>query len=254
MSRPFLLAQLTDPHIGAHWDGPVSPAAALARAVDALRTSPDPPDAVVVTGDLANRGKRKQYAAVREQLERLGVPSIVLPGNHDDRAKMREAFELPGHGADPIHGVADLGPLRLLTLDTTIPGQAGGALAETELQWLDRSLRDQPARPTIVAMHHPPVLTGVPAWDATAIGPVERRVLDRVLSRHPQALAVVAGHLHRTLVSTIAGRPAVVVPSTYMQSKLDWSSTDFVLVPEPPAFGLHALLDRQLVSHVQPIG
>jgi hypothetical protein len=167
---------------------------------------------------------------------------------------MREAFELPGDGANPIHAVADLGPLRLLTLDTTIPGEAGGALAETELQWLDRALRDQPARPTIVAMHHPPVLTGVPPWDATAIGSVERRVLDRVLSRHPQALAVIAGHLHRTLVSTIAGRPMVVVPSTYMQSKLDWSSTDFVLVPEPPGFGLHALLDGQLVSHVQPIG
>lgn len=254
MSRPFLLAQLTDPHIGADWDGPVAADAALAAAVDALRTSPDPPDAVVVTGDLAHRGKRKQYAAVREQLERLGVPSVVLPGNHDDRTKMREAFELPGDGADPIHTVTDLGPLRLLALDTTVPGRGGGALPETELEWLEQALGDQPERPTIVAMHHPPVLTGVPPWDATAIGQVERRVLDRVLSRHPQVLAVIAGHLHRTLISTIAGRPSVVVPSTYMQSELDWSCTDFVLVPEPRAFGLHALLDGHLVSHVQPIG
>ncbi|HEX5194637.1 MAG TPA: metallophosphoesterase [Solirubrobacteraceae bacterium] len=254
MSRPFLLAQLTDPHIGAHWDGPVSPAAALARAVDALRTSPDPPDAVVVTGDLANRGKRKQYAAVREQLERLGVPSVVLAGNHDDRAKMREAFELPGDRDDPIHSVTDLGPLRLVALDTMIPGKAGGALRETELQWLERSLDDEPERPTVVALHHPPVVTGVPPWDATVIGPVERRALDRVVSRHPQVLALIAGHLHRTLISSFAGRPSLVVPSTYMQAELDWSCEDFVLVPEPPAFGLHTLLDGQLVSHVQPIG
>jgi Icc protein len=254
MSRPFLLAQLTDPHIGADWGGPVGPRAALRAAIDALRTSPDRPDAVVVTGDLANRGKRKQYAAVREQLHRLGVPSVVLPGNHDDRAKMREAFELPGQRDDPIRSVTDLGPLRLVALDTTIPGRDGGALPETELAWLDQALGDQPQRPTIVAMHHPPVLTGVPAWDATAIGPVELRVLDRVLARHPQVLALIAGHLHRTLISSFAGRPAVVVPSTYMQVELDWSCTDFVLVPEPPAFGLHALRDGELVSHVQPIG
>jgi 3',5'-cyclic AMP phosphodiesterase CpdA len=253
MTPPFLLAQLTDPHIGADWGGPVEPEAALAAAIAALRASPDPPDAVLVTGDLANRGKRKQYAVVREQLERLGLPSVVLPGNHDRRAKLRAAFELPGEPDDPVHDAADLGPLRLLTLDTTIPGEAGGALPGTELEWLERSLRDAPERPTIVAMHHPPVLTGVPAWDATAIGPVERRTLDRVLSRHPQVLALIAGHLHRTLVSSFAGRPLVVVPSTYMQSKLDWSCEDFVLVPESPAFGIHALLDGRLVSHVQPI-
>jgi hypothetical protein len=93
----------------------------------------------------------------------------------------------------------------------------------------------------------------VAPWDETAIGPVQRRGLSRVLARHPQARALIAGHLHRTLVGTFADRPLIVVPSTYMQSKLDWSCTDFVLVDEPPAYGLHALLDGELVSHVQPI-
>jgi 3',5'-cyclic-AMP phosphodiesterase len=253
VSRPFLLAQLTDTHIGADWGGPVAPAAALAAAVDALRGSPDPPDAVVVTGDLANDGAGEQYAVVREQLRRLELPVVVLPGNHDDRTAMRAAFELPGDRADLIHVAADLGPLRLLALDTTIPGAAGGTMSEAELDWLKRALQDAPERPTIVAMHHPPVLTGVPAWDATAIDAGEQAALQRLLERHPQVLGLVAGHLHRTLVAGFAGRPLVVVPSTYMQSALDWSCEEFVLVPEPPAFGLHALLDGRLVSHVQPI-
>jgi 3',5'-cyclic-AMP phosphodiesterase len=253
VNRPFLLAQLTDTHIGADWGGPVQPAAALAAAVDALRGSPDPPDALVVTGDLANDGAAEQYAIVREQLRRLELPFVVLPGNHDNRAAMRDAFELPGDRYDPIHAAADLGPLRLLALDTTIPGAAGGALADAELHWLERELQDAPDQPTIVAMHHPPVLTGVPAWDATAIIAGEQAALRRLLDRHPQVLALVAGHLHRTLVAAFAGRPLAVVPSTYMQSKLDWSCEEFVLVPEPPAFALHALLDGRLVSHVQPI-
>jgi 3',5'-cyclic-AMP phosphodiesterase len=74
-----------------------------------------------------------------------------------------------------------------------------------------------------------------------------------VLALHPQVLAVVAGHLHRALIATIAGRPLVVVPSTYMQSLLDWSCDDFVLVPEAPGFALHALLDGTLITHLQPI-
>jgi 3',5'-cyclic AMP phosphodiesterase CpdA len=253
VSRPFLLAQLTDTHIGADWGGPVQPAAALAAAVDALRGSPDPPDALVVTGDLANDGAGEQYAVVGEQLRRLKLPFVVLPGNHDDRAAMRGAFGLPGDRDDAIHAAAELGPLRLLALDTTIPGAAGGALPEAELHWLERALHDARDRPTIVAMHHPPVLTGVPAWDATAIDSRDQTALQRLLERHPQVLALIAGHLHRTLVAAFAGRPLVVVPSTYMQSQLDWSCEEFVLVPEPPAFALHALLDGRLVSHVQPI-
>jgi Icc protein len=253
MTRPFLVAQLTDTHIGADWGGPPDPTAALLAAVDALGALPDRPDAVLVTGDLANDGTAAQYAPLREQLQRLRMPFVVLPGNHDDRGAMRTAFGLPGDRDDPIHAAVDLGPLRLLALDTTIPGEDGGALPEAELQWLARSLQETPERPAIIAMHHPPVLTGVAPWDATAIGAGQQAALERLLMEHPQVLGLVAGHLHRALVAGFAGRPLVVVPSTYRQSVLDWSCDDFVLVPEPPAFALHALFEGRLVSHLQPI-
>jgi 3',5'-cyclic AMP phosphodiesterase CpdA len=253
MTRPFLVAQLTDTHIGADWGGPPHPAAALLAAVEALAALPDRPDAVLVTGDLTNDGTAAQYAPVRQQLQRLRMPFVVLPGNHDDRATLRAVFGLPGDGDDPIHAAVDVGPLRLLALDTTIPGEDGGALSEAELRWLARSLQEAPDRPAIIAMHHPPVLTGVAPWDATAIGAGQQAALQRLLMDHPQVLGLVAGHLHRALVAGFAGRPLVVVPSTYRQSVLDWSCDDFVLVPEPPAFALHALLEGGLVSHLQPI-
>jgi Icc protein len=186
MTRPFLVAQLTDTHIGADWGGPPDPTAALLAAVDALGALPDRPDAVLVTGDLANDGTAAQYAPLREQLQRLRMPFVVLPGNHDDRGAMRTAFGLPGDRDDPIHAAVDLGPLRLLALDTTIPGEDGGALPEAELQWLARSLRETPERPAIIAMHHPPVLTGVAPWDATAIGAGQQAALERLLMEHPQ--------------------------------------------------------------------
>ena len=253
MTRPFLLAQLTDPHIGAKWNGRSEPTSALAAAIEALRALPDRPDAVVVTGDLTHRGKRRQYAVVREQLERLELPYHVLAGNHDLRAKLREAFALEGDGDDPIRYSADVGPLRLVALDTTIPGAAGGALDAAELQWLASALADAPERPTVIAMHHPPLETGVPAWDATAIAGAQRAALQSLLAGNPQVQAIVAGHLHRSLVANFAGRPLVVAPSTALQSLLDWSCDEFVLVAEPPAFALHAWAGEQLVTHLQPV-
>jgi 3',5'-cyclic-AMP phosphodiesterase len=253
MTRPFLLAQLTDSHIGADWGGSLDPAASLAAVVDAVRAMPDPPDAVIVTGDLTNDGAPEQYAVVREQLERLGIPYHVLAGNHDHRVALRAAFGLDGADEDPVRYRADQGPLRLIALDTTIPGESGGALGDGQLEWLSATLADAPATPTVIAMHHPPLLTGVPAWDETAIDLAAVDALARLLQRHDQVLAIAAGHLHRMLVGELTGRPVIVIPSTYMQSELDWSCERFVLVPEPPAFALHALRDGRLISHAQPV-
>ncbi|MBV9817881.1 MAG: metallophosphoesterase [Solirubrobacterales bacterium] len=252
MARPFLVAQLTDAHIGADWGAPGA-AAALRGCVDALLGMPDRPDALVVTGDLTDAGTAEQYAVVREQLQRLGVPWHVLPGNHDDRGAMRAAFALGGEGADPIRYAADLGALRLVALDTTIPGDTAGRgrLDAEQLDWLADALARAPDAPTLLAMHHPPVLTGVRPWDATAPAAAEVAALAALLARHPQVLALAAGHLHRALHSELSGRPVCVVPSPYRQLRLDFEADDFVLAAEPPGFGIHALLHGRLVTHVQ---
>jgi 3',5'-cyclic-AMP phosphodiesterase len=95
MTKPFLLVQLSDPHIGATWaDG--DPVAGLRAAVEAVRRLPDDPDAVLMSGDLADNAADGEYDVVRELLAQLGAPAYVLPGNHDDRATLRRHFDLPG--------------------------------------------------------------------------------------------------------------------------------------------------------------
>jgi len=250
----FLLAQLSDPHVGAAW-GDRDPQARLAAAVDSvLAVQPRPPGAVLVTGDLADRGTDAEYARVRELLAPLGAQVYAVAGNHDDRAALRRAFGLPGAGAEPVQYAADLGPLRLVVLDTTIPGEDAGELDTARLAWADAELARAPGTPTVVAMHHPPLVTGVPVWDELGLGADGRRGLADVLARHPQVQRVVAGHLHRTMTGTLAGRPVVTVPSTYVQGRLDFDARSFELADEPPAFALHALADGRLVTHIQPVG
>ena len=102
MSGSFRLVQLTDSHIGADWSD-VDPAAALRQVVAAIRRVTDRPDAILVTGDLAEHGDPAEYAVVRELASGLGAPVLALPGNHDDRDTLRRCFGLGGT-AGTSHG------------------------------------------------------------------------------------------------------------------------------------------------------
>jgi 3',5'-cyclic AMP phosphodiesterase CpdA len=241
----FLLAHLSDPHIGGVW-ADVDPAAGLAAAVDTV-LAVQPPDAVLVSGDLADNAADDEYEQVRELLAPLGAPVYVLPGNHDDVDVMARHF-----GARAPYSV-DLGPLRLVVLDTTLPGEDAGSLGAGQLEWLDAELAAAPDRLTLVAMHHPPVLTGIAVWDAIGLPPAHRIALAAVIARHPQVRRLVGGHVHRTITGDLAGRPVLTVPSTYVQGKLDFDAQAIELTDEPAGFALHAVVDGELISHLQPV-
>jgi len=249
---PFLLVQLSDPHVGADW-GYGDPGEALAAAVESVGRILPPPDAVLVTGDLTEHGAETEYEELDRLLAPLGAPLHVLAGNHDDRAALRRRFGLPGAGEDPVQYAADLGPLRLIVLDTTCPGEDPGTLDRQRLDWLDAELAAAPEAPTLLAMHHPPVWTGVPPLDAMGLAPADRGALAEVVERHPQVRRLVAGHMHRTIVGDLGGRSVLGAPSTYAQALLDFRSAELRLTGEPPGFAVHALRDGELVSHVQPV-
>jgi 3',5'-cyclic-AMP phosphodiesterase len=252
MSRPFLLVQLSDPHIGATWaEG--DPVAKFAAAIDRVLALEASPDAVLVSGDLADHAADDEYEQVRVLLSRLDAPSYVLPGNHDDRHALHRHFGVPGAAGAPVQYAVEVGPLRLVVLDTTIPGEDGGALGHEQLRWLHDTLAAAPITPTVVAMHHPPFVVGIPAWDAIGLAPADRRRLGELLERHPQVQRVVTGHVHRAITTELGGRPVMSVPSTYVQGLLDFRTTELALSDDPPGFGVHALVDGELVSHVQPV-
>ena len=252
MADPFVLVQLTDPHLGAGWTD-ADPADRLAAAVAAVREVCPRLDGVLVTGDLAEHATDAEYERVQELLAPLGAPLHVLPGNHDDRATLRRRFGLPGTGDEPVHSAADLGPLRLLMLDSTVPGEPAGRLEGDQLAWLDRELAAAPHVPALVALHHPPLLTGMPAWDALVLAPADRDALGAVVGRHANVRRIVAGHVHRTIAADLAGRPVLTLASTYAQARLRFGAQELELVDGPAAFAVHTVLDGQVVTHVQPV-
>jgi 3',5'-cyclic-AMP phosphodiesterase len=252
MTKPFLLVQLSDPHVGADW-GHGDPVAKLAAVVEAARDLVSKPDAVLISGDLAEHAADAEYEQVRELAGRLEAPLYVLPGNHDDRLALRRHFDLPGTDAEPVQYAADLGPLRLVVLDSICPGEERGELDADRLAWLEETLAADPDTPTLLALHHPPLLTGIPFFDAINLSVAERRALGEVVEAHSQVRRVVAGHVHRTVYAELGGRTVLAAPSTYVQARLDFRPEEIVLSDDPPGFAVHALLDGELYSHVQPV-
>lgn len=257
MPKPTILAQISDLHLGAAWEEVepgVEPLIRLEGVLDAILALPNGVDAVLVSGDVADDGSEQSYELARRALERLGVPVHVLPGNHDDRRRMREAFGLPGAGDEPINYTVGVGELRLVLLDSIVPGQDPGALGPDRMRWLDAALAEDSSAPTILAMHQAPLPTGNTHWDGInwEDSGMARRELAAVVERHPQLRAIVAGHLHRIAAATLAGRPVLSVPSAYVQAVPDYEGNDVEMIGLP-GFALHVFSDGELASQVESL-
>jgi 3',5'-cyclic-AMP phosphodiesterase len=205
-----------------------------------------------------NSAGARHYERVRELLVPLPMPVFVLAGNHDDRDALREYFALPGRSTgaagSPFRYSARIGELRLVVCDTTIPGHEEGIFDAERRAWLATELAAEPATPTMVAMHHPPLLTGMPAFDEIGLPELDRLALGDLFAANPHVVRVVTGHVHRAIFGTAGGCGVVVCPSTYLQAPLEIGTTELNLIEEPPAFAVHSTVDGGLASHIQPIG
>jgi 3',5'-cyclic AMP phosphodiesterase CpdA len=252
MSRPFVVVQVSDMHIGADW-APADPVAGLSAVVASVREMRPAPDALLLTGDLADHAADHEYALLVSLLEAVDAPRYALPGNHDGRDALRRHFGPPGAADTPVQYAVELGPLRVLMLDSTRAGADSGELDAERLAWLDEALAADARTPTVLAMHHPPFLTHAAAFDALGLPESDRTPLAAVVRRHPNVSLIVAGHVHRPLSGELGGCRVLSAPSTYAGFALDLASDRLSSVATPPGYVVHAFRDGELVSHVQSV-
>jgi len=254
----LLIAQITDLHLGFDQGNPDElNRRRLDRTLRALAEMRPRPDLLLLTGDLAEEGDDEvSYRRLAEALAGLPFPCFMAMGNHDSRDAFRRVFpDAPAAEDGFIHYAIDDVPLRILVLDTLEPGRHGGGFCETRAAWLAERLAEAPERPTLVVLHHPPIDTGL-SWmnenpDAEWVGR-----LRAVAERHDNIVAMVAGHLHRPVITRWGGTVLAVCPSTAPQVALDLAPIDPespdgrpMIVADPPAFALHLWNGRELVTH-----
>ncbi len=244
--------QLSDCHLGATWgDGPTRALEAAITVVSELLA--DPAAAVLVTGDIAHTGADQEYEQAHALIEPLNAPIFALPGNHDDRARLRRHFRLPETRRADLSYAADLGGVRLIALDTQDPGRDGGRFDSERQRWLAAALAEDSDTPALLAMHHPPLLTGVPAMDDIGLPAEDRQAFAQIVGRHPNVQLIAAGHVHRLIIATIGGAALVAIPSTTLQIALDFVDPALRLVSEPPCVAIHLLVDGRLVTHIASV-
>lgn len=249
----MIIAQISDLHIAAEDDFMrkfVDANEKLERAVEYLNGLTRRPDVVLATGDLTDHGRPAEYGLLAEILDQLDIPLLCIPGNHDERESFRAAFAgwpyMPSDG--PIQYVVDDFVVRLVALDTLRTGHHDGELDAARLTWLDQTLAARPDTPTVVFLHHPPFTTGI--WWMDCIGLAGARDLEAVVRRHPQVQRVVAGHLHRPIVTNWASTVVSTAPSTTHQTRCDLDPEHGpVIAAEPPMLDLHWWTGDQFVSH-----
>ena len=254
----MLLCQISDLHVmprGSRAYGAVDTPACLERCVRRIASLDPMPNVVIATGDLVDTPDPQSYGLLREILDSLPLPVYLMPGNHDERGALRAAFPdhryLRGQG-EFLQYAVDEYPVRLLALDTVVPGQPEGRLCAQRLDWLQRRLRESDA-PTVIALHHPPFPTGIGHMDRMGLDRAPE--LARIVQDFPQVQRVIGGHLHRPIQAMFAGTIASVCPSTAHQVLLDLKPRSPArLVLEPPAFQLHLWSDPVLVTHTAYTG
>lgn len=251
----MLLCQISDPHIvekGALAYGRIPTAQLLEKCIRKILALPRRPDAVVATGDLTDHGTPAEYELLAELLAPLTMPLYLVAGNHDEREALKKAFPAHPHlnGEDGfVQYVVDDFDVRLVVVDTTIPRAPGGELCERRLQWLDRTLAAS-RRPTIVAQHHPPYVTGLSVMDRMGFANPDDEAA--VIARHPHVERVLCGHVHRISQARFGGTIASTCPSTAHQLYLDLvPDADVRFTMEPAAFQLHLWNGTQVVTHTE---
>ncbi len=210
MNGKFVLAQISDTHVRAD-DGGVA-ADQLRRALQQARDYRA--DAIVLTGDLVNDERPDEYQIFAEAIANPPAPLFVMPGNHDERTRMRIA--LPRHTYLPLTGdlsfVIDQFPVRIVCVDQIVPGQTHGEFTSARAHWLHETLKRGRNKPTIVALHHMPLHTHDLLFDKIGLHHSERFV--SVIKKHKQVQRIICGHHHRVVVGQIAHAQVIVAPST----------------------------------------
>ncbi len=255
----MLIAQMTDIHIG--FDPDARPEELnrirFRHTLARLLKSPNPIDMLVLTGDLTDHGDLDSFSKTAELLAQCPFPVHAIPGNHDSREGLLAAFPDTSTEDGFIHYAVEREGLRILMLDSFEPGRHGGAFCVRRRAWLRAQLDAHPGTPTLIFMHHPPVVSGVDWMDPD---PGESWIANfaAAIDGHRQILAIHCGHLHRPIATTFRGVPLSVTPSVAPLVSLDLRPVDVahpdnraLITTEPPCYALHRWDGKSLVTHYE---
>ncbi|AZZ55534.1 phosphodiesterase [Rathayibacter iranicus] len=258
--RPHhFILHLSDTHFiagdGGLYGSDVDSEAQLRLLFDEVEESGGRPEAIVITGDLADKGAPEAYAKLRAIVEpaaeRLGAEVVWVMGNHDDRGAFRAGLldQLPT--SQPIDRVHDVNGLRIIALDSTVPGAHHGEISSAQLDWLAEELSSPAPHGTILALHHPPVPS---VLDLSVLVELRDQPALAEVLEGSDVRSIIAGHLHYSSTAMFAGIPVSVASATCYTQDLNVAVGGTRARNGAQAFNLIHVYDGTVLHSVVPIG
>jgi Icc protein len=242
-----LIAHVSDTHFG----GPPDARARAERILAHLDAMDPRPDALLVSGDIADHGTAEEYAEARRVLDSWTGPRALVTGNHDVRSEFVRGL-LDREADGPVLFALEAARFRLLVLDSLVDAVDGqrqdhGVVGKDQLEWLERRLVED-GRPTFVTLHHPPLDIGLELMAPILLRDPEP--LASVIAKHPHVVATLVGHAHTACATTFAGRPLLIGGGSASTVTMDAEELPRIWEAAPPSFALHVLHDDgRLTSH-----
>ena len=253
-----VIAHISDTHLlagGRPLYGKVNTIENLGQALAQLERSIAQPEAIVFTGDLADLGEPDAYERLKAVVEpaaaRMNAQIIWVMGNHDERPPYSRLL-FGEESTAPQDRVYDVNVLRIISLDTTVPGYHHGDLEDAQLEWLAGVLATPAPHGTLIAVHHPPIPT--PLLEAMGMLELFDQHKLAAVIRGTDVRGILAGHLHYSTYSTFAGVPVSVASATCYT--LDLSAEDRVLsgVDFGQSVNIIHVYEDQVVHSIVPVG
>ena len=260
----FTIAHLSDVHLlspGRKQYEAIVPEVGLMHVLERLSRLRLVPDALVFTGDLADKAEPAAYARLRELVEpvaaEMGAQIVWVMGNHDERAPYAHGlFDRDLGEADDLalptqDAVYDIDGLRIVALDTSVPRYHHGELSDEQLAWLGDVLATPAEHGTIVALHHPPI--PVPMVPQAAV--IELQGLDRLAAvlEGSDVRSIIGGHYHYSTFSTFAGIPVSVASASCYTTDVAPKDRLISGVDGHQAFAMVHVYDDRIVHTVVPL-
>jgi Icc protein len=229
------LVQVTDTHLTGTETGcllGMNTARSAKGVIDAVLAT-ESAECILVTGDIAADGQPEAYGQL-EALLGTSVPSLWLPGNHDDVSSHKDRY------APHMKRRLRAKHWDVVMLETQVEGEVGGVLSTTELAALRSAVDDArfAKKALLVATHHP-LRRLESAWLDEQSVKNASEALD-ILQPISDQTAVISGHVHQQSDEVISGVRMMTTPSTCVQFAP--RSQDFALDREDPGY-------RRLVLH-----
>lgn len=254
----MIIAQLTDLHLGMFASKQSCPNLPRLKTVMAdINAKLRKPDLILLTGDLTEHGDVESYQVLKGIMEQAPCPVHYLMGNHDNRDNFFKVFPNAPQENGQLRYRLDLGDRHIIAMDSLEPGRHGGALNSNQAEWLSHQLEIAKGQPVFIALHHPPIETGI-GWLTADNDEPWVKDMAKIISGYDNIEIIVAGHIHRNIRASFAGTQISVCPAVSAQLALELADIKpdapdgrALLLDAPPAYGLHIWDDNGVTTHIE---